>query len=105
MSFVNAWCRASEYRTAVGTDFIQPCPSGDMTKAFAAAHPREHPRPDLVQEKRLAIIIEMMPGWGVGRRIASQNMRALIVKIQTRRVNYHSVCGEIGLAIVNQAEL
>src|SRR5690349_6134945 len=105
MSFENAWRGASEYCAAVGTDFVQTSPTGDMAEAFAAAHPGEHPRPNLVEEKRLAVIIKVMSGTGVGWRVSGEDMRALIVKIQTRCVDYHSICSEIGFAIVDHADL
>ena len=47
----------------------------------------------------------MMTWRRIGRRITGQNMGTFIVKIQTRRIDDHSIRGEIAFTIVNQAEL
>src|SRR5208337_3920900 len=94
-----------DYRAAVGTDLVEPRPSGNVAQTLHRGHPREHARPDLVQEKRLAVVVEMITGRLVGRRVAGEDVRAFVVKVHAGGIDDHAVVGEIELAIVDDADL
>src|SRR5438067_1303454 len=76
-----------------------------MAKPFTAAHTRIHPRPDFLDEKSLAVVIEMMTGRRFGRRVTGQNMRSFVMEIEAGRVDDHAVGSEIGFAIVDDTDL
>src|SRR6266481_4698960 len=99
MRLVDSQRRAPDYRAAVGADFVQSRPSADVPHPFANAHPRIHPRPNLLDEKRLAVVVEMMARRLVGRRVACQDMRSLAMEINPRSIDDHAVGGEVGHSI------
>ena len=88
-----------------GQTSYSPAHPRDVAQALERAHPRIQPRPDFVHEETLAVVVEMIARRLVGRRVAGQDVRAVVVKVHARGIDDHAVGGEIGLAIVDQANL
>src|SRR5215472_19105339 len=105
MRFVNPISGAAYYRAAVGTHFVEPRPSGDVAKAFHAAHPRKQPGPDFVLKKWLPVVSEMVTGRLFGRRITGQDVRTLVVEIDSRGIDNHAVAIQIADPVVHHADL
>src|SRR5580658_153665 len=97
--------RAPHDRAAIRRDLVQPGPSADVLQPLHRAHPREHPRPNLIQEKWLAVVIEVIARRLLGRRVSRQDVRPLVVKVYARGVDDHPVLREVGDAAVNDADL
>src|SRR5512135_2222731 len=105
MRLVNPWRGAADDRAPIGAHFVEAGPSTGMAHALAATHPRVHARPDFIQEERFAVVFETMAARSVGRRVAGEDVRAVMVKIDAGRIDDHAVSGKIRGAIIDQANL
>src|SRR5579863_5267896 len=62
MRFEYARSRAPDDRAAIAAQLVQPRPSGKMTHALHARHPRVEARPDFALEERRTFVLEVIAG-------------------------------------------